>query len=646
MKKYIFLVFLSFFAEIGTIFAQGCNTAWNTTYGDKTNDCTTDICAGSVVDFKPICIDVFGNCSVTSCDIDDASAGTLTASSAPGYSYAVSFNKAGTFKVTAYYRCINTLFPASGPQYYYHTRCIYFRVADTQGASRFNLALNNICASPVTSVTLNRVQPNNTLYSYEIKLFQVVSNVATQVWSSGYTLNTFGSYTIDNTKYAGFVPGRTYRVDLFAKADNTAPCGDIDNSTSSRTFTVDNTPVLPKFDLQGGVLVQPAGFQEFTLCNASTAIMVKNASTAPSCAPITAVEFGHALLQYGSCSAGIIYSTLSSAPGSNQQAPAATYNIRAIMPQIGQTAGYWRIFMRVKTAYGWSNWGAPQCIRTIIIPPNNGLVNFGFAGSSQADLYGNYACGTAAEQETAPVNLGGSCTSGDGWLSNGGTATNPTWAGAYFTQISGLSINNFTGGLVSHTIEIFDVGAGRLIGTFNGGSTFQINTNINEIRCAYSGTPISNFFLLSVQSNAGVFNNKTFRVRGTGKDVCGNVSFKDGYFKIIPNNAPNSCTICRSNGQQENFEAAGDKVFQANTMQLSPNPVAETLQITFESEAESVMRYQIIGIDGREWWSENGSVQKGTNDWKANVGSLPAGTYLLRVVTDNSTETRKFIKID
>ena len=81
-------------------------------------------------------------------------------------------------------------------------------------------------------------------------------------------------------------------------------------------------------------------------------------------------------------------------------------------------------------------------------------------------------------------------------------------------------------------------------------------------------------------------------------------------------------------------------------MQLSPNPVSETLQITFEAEAESLMRYQIIGIDGREWWSENGSVQKGTNDWKANVGSLPAGTYLLRVVTDSSTETRKFVKID
>jgi hypothetical protein len=469
-------------------------------------------------------------------------------------------------------------------------------------------------------------------------LYEMVGNSPSLRWTSGYQSGNITGATIGAAQYNGFVAGKTYRVDLYAEPQNIGSCSGT-NSTFSSLFTINNTPTVANFTLSGGTKVND--FYQIKLCEPTTPITVANTSTGPNCAPITGVKFRYRQLSYGSCgSSPMMYG---SEPGIEATtaflAPATTYNLRTMIPNMGNS-GYFTVDMQVQTALGVSAWSQRQCIR--IIATTTGIANFGFSGSAQADSYVTATCGSAVEQETTPTAVGNTCNNTDGWLSNGGSLTNPTWVGALYTKIDGLIFSNYTDGIASYRIQIFDQSNPSIaIGALTGTGSYTLSTNINGF------TGALNYFADAVYANIHSFDGRVFRVEVAATDRCGKEYAKTGYFRIIPTALVAPCPKCKTTTQQEfaNLEAINLST-GSYTFSLSPNPVSTNLAVSFYSDDEAPAIYQILSLDGRIIESKQLNTIKGDNSFDINVNYLPLGSYLLNITTSQNTATKKFVKID
>jgi hypothetical protein len=75
-----------------------------------------------------------------------------------------------------------------------------------------------------------------------------------------------------------------------------------------------------------------------------------------------------------------------------------------------------------------------------------------------------------------------------------------------------------------------------------------------------------------------------------------------------------------------------------------PNPVKSTLNIEYFTENAGQVRWMVIDGKGAAVKQAVFTVQSGSNLQQLNVGSLPAGSYLLRTVSNNEVLISKFIK--
>lgn len=77
-----------------------------------------------------------------------------------------------------------------------------------------------------------------------------------------------------------------------------------------------------------------------------------------------------------------------------------------------------------------------------------------------------------------------------------------------------------------------------------------------------------------------------------------------------------------------------EEVFNSNKLTISPNPTSDILNIKTDSKINAV---SVVDLTGRK------SNVKFENN-KVDVRSLPSGTYILNIETENGTSTDKFIK--
>ena len=121
--------------------------------------------------------------------------------------------------------------------------------------------------------------------------------------------------------------------------------------------------------------------------------------------------------------------------------------------------------------------------------PSLATVNFGFLGGPNADQVASYGAGVSGASET----FNGGASDSDGWLSWGGTESNPTKVGPAQTQISQITINDLSGSLNSVTLKI-EEGV-----TLIGQKTFIVPVaagyNINDITDGYFFTNFNMFFI-------------------------------------------------------------------------------------------------------------------------------------------------------
>jgi Secretion system C-terminal sorting domain len=650
MKKFISIfAFAMLFLSISANAQQTWET-WRLYSGDLSvldaSQSNTVYCQGGNLCFTEPSIDPTGGCSFVQFETDPPNAGSVVSSNGLtpecGGNYIRSFIPNGTttdgeIMIRAKYTC-NTIFGTTTE--YRGLRVRYINMA---AASTFTMAYNNLCRSPLTNITINR-NLSTYLNGYKITLFDNFTNA--QLYTTGYVSGNLTSYTLSSAQYNGFVGSKTYRVQLTAYPKNWDKCSSSNFSTTSQTFTIDNTPTVPSFNIVGNG--KTGDFTNVYLCNDNTPITLNNTTTFPPCAPPTSVKFKYRQLYYGSITAGQMYGDPNGIPV-GPFAPAASYNLRALISNMNTTNGWFSVDMEVTTALG--TYTTLRQFIWVQKPPANPAViaDFGFSGSSFADGHAQYLCTTAADGEAYPL-AGGTCATlpYDGWLSNGGTLANPTFVGASSMTMGGASISGVFGNMQSYKVQIWQKNPDILMGTYTGGTQFPANgLNINtEIPCSYPPAAPVNFFFsekMREPGNGTLFNAKIFQAKLIVTDVCGKEYTSDdkkGFFKLIPNQ-PN----WRNSGKSFEELDAQDINLTAATLLISPNPAQNQINIAFTSEEDGEGVLSIISVDGKTT-QRIISINAGENTLKESVVDLPNGVYFVRLQQNERTLSQKFIKID
>jgi Secretion system C-terminal sorting domain len=75
-----------------------------------------------------------------------------------------------------------------------------------------------------------------------------------------------------------------------------------------------------------------------------------------------------------------------------------------------------------------------------------------------------------------------------------------------------------------------------------------------------------------------------------------------------------------------------------------PNPVNDALQIGFELSAPARVQLSVTNLLGQTILVRNLDAASGRNTADLNLGNFPAGTYVIRIATGNSTAALKVVK--
>jgi hypothetical protein len=83
----------------------------------------------------------------------------------------------------------------------------------------------------------------------------------------------------------------------------------------------------------------------------------------------------------------------------------------------------------------------------------------------------------------------------------------------------------------------------------------------------------------------------------------------------------------------------------ADYINLFPNPVDETLTVTFHSESSQRANIFLTDLSGKSnFYEKSNWIEKGINIITLHTGTLKSGIYQLRIKTATKSEVRKVVK--
>jgi hypothetical protein len=115
------------------------------------------------------------------------------------------------------------------------------------------------------------------------------------------------------------------------------------------------------------------------------------------------------------------------------------------------------------------------------------------------------------------------------------------------------------------------------------------------------------------------------------------LSSSDNSFGFM--NTPNS--FCIDNFSSESV-VVGIKETKENTLSLLPNPAKTTISIQLKKAVHAGAAYSITDITGKVLMTEK--LDAGIENAQLNVEQLNAGIYFLRIMDENNTIIKKFVK--
>ncbi|MEM8907775.1 MAG: T9SS type A sorting domain-containing protein, partial [Bacteroidota bacterium] len=87
-----------------------------------------------------------------------------------------------------------------------------------------------------------------------------------------------------------------------------------------------------------------------------------------------------------------------------------------------------------------------------------------------------------------------------------------------------------------------------------------------------------------------------------------------------------------------------EEVVELATFALFPNPVSDRLTIQMEVKTHNEVQIELRSIDGQLKWQQKQSLAVGVQEVYLDMGSMPAGLYMLSIVHDGDQLSRKVLK--
>jgi len=140
-----------------------------------------------------------------------------------------------------------------------------------------------------------------------------------------------------------------------------------------------------------------------------------------------------------------------------------------------------------------------------------------------------------------------------------------------------------------------------------------------------------NSFIIDINNVKNIsFNYNTFRLNKTDD------SFEDFNLATF-----NSFSI-----QKPILTSVSNVSHISHQLETYPNPFVEAFKVSFNLEKEEQINIQLLNIQGGLIYSVNQIGKTGINTFDfSNAISLNAGTYYIRVATQNKVSTHKMIKL-
>lgn len=107
--------------------------------------------------------------------------------------------------------------------------------------------------------------------------------------------------------------------------------------------------------------------------------------------------------------------------------------------------------------------------------------------------------------------------------------------------------------------------------------------------------------------------------------------------EVVSTDATYSFTVTENASYTANFQVDGIEELEENLFVIFPNPVNEKLMI---KSAETVRQCDVYSVTGSLIFN----MTVDSDSFEVQVKDLPAGSYLIRIISDNVVQTKRFIK--
>lgn len=250
-------------------------------------------------------------------------------------------------------------------------------------------------------------------------------------------------------------------------------------------------------------------------------------------------------------------------------------------------------------------------------------------GSQWVQLGTGISGGSASVRKLTVYNnklfVGGSFLASDGNLSNSIFSYN----GSTYDPLGGGLLNGVSD-MEVHNGELFIVGPCRTYSgrEFSGFITFN-GTDFcfyDSVDCG--GSPLGTFAKLGFYNDSLIVGNPKIAYNGDTINYIG---------KYLGDYISEGCEMVTTEINELNTNSALD-------FNLYPNPTNSSITLEFETDSEKAS-FSIMNYSGQiVMENENLKTTKGKNEFKIDLNELSNGIYLIQVITETTSTTKKIIK--
>ena len=116
------------------------------------------------------------------------------------------------------------------------------------------------------------------------------------------------------------------------------------------------------------------------------------------------------------------------------------------------------------------------------------------------------------------------------------------------------------------------------------------------------------------------------------------------YLRVYGYNGATSATVCYTLKVQLGTASKGvEEQFVNNDFSVSPNPAANTANLTFKSIAKGTVDITVTNSVGNIVLQNKATVVEGDNRKQLDVSKLPAGMYFIKIQNGDKTQVAKIM---